>query len=63
MPIGSAFRLKNAKSTTLKVQNGLVWITEEGFRDDHFLQIGEQYSVRSNGLVIISAESEARIGL
>jgi hypothetical protein len=63
MPIGSAFRLRNAKSTSLKVQDGLVWITEEGYREDHFLQIGEHYAVRGNGLVIISAESDARIGI
>jgi Protein of unknown function (DUF2917) len=63
MPVGSAFRMKNAKATTLKIQNGLVWITEEGFREDCFLQIGEQYAIRGNGLVIISAESDARIGI
>jgi Protein of unknown function (DUF2917) len=62
MPSGSAFRLSHAKATTLKIHDGLVWITEEGVDDDYFLQMGEQYEVRSDGLVIISAESDARIG-
>jgi hypothetical protein len=63
MPSGSAFRLSNAKATTFKVQSGLVWITEEGVDEDHFLHIGEHYTVRDDGLVIISAESDARIGI
>jgi Protein of unknown function (DUF2917) len=63
MPSGSAFRLSNAKATTLKVQSGLVWITEEGVDEDCFLQIGEHYAVRGDGLVIVSAESDARIGI
>jgi hypothetical protein len=63
MPCGSALRLNNAKDTTLKVQVGLVWITEEGVDEDHFLRIGEHYAVRGDGLVIVSAESDARIGI
>jgi hypothetical protein len=63
MPSGSAFRLSNAKATTLKVHSGLVWITEEGVDEDHFLHFDEYYTVRGDGLVIISAESDARIGI
>jgi Protein of unknown function (DUF2917) len=63
MPSGSALRLNNAKNTTLKVQEGLVWITEEGVDEDHFLHTGEHYAVRGDGLVIIGAESDARVGV
>jgi hypothetical protein len=63
MPSGSALRLKNAKNTTLKVQEGLVWITEQGVDEDHFLQMGERYAVRGDGLVIIGAEKDARVGI
>jgi hypothetical protein len=31
--------------------------------EDCFLQIGEHYAVRGDGLVIVSAESDARIGI
>jgi hypothetical protein len=63
MPSGSALRLNNAQHTTLKVQCGLVWITEEGVDEDHFLRLGESYAVRGNGLVIIGAESDARVSM
>jgi hypothetical protein len=63
MPSGSALRLNNAQHTTLKVQCGLVWITEEGVDEDHFLRLGESYAVRGNGLVIIGAESDARVSI
>jgi hypothetical protein len=59
MPCGSAFRLTHAKATTLKIQSGLVWVTEEGVTEDIFLGLGEQYTVRGNGLVIIGAETDA----
>jgi Protein of unknown function (DUF2917) len=61
MPSGSAFRLLHAKALTLKIQEGLVWVTEEGVNEDLFLGPGEQYAVRGNGLVIISAETDARL--
>jgi hypothetical protein len=61
MPKGSAVRLTNAKAMTLKIQEGLVWITEEGVEEDHFLINGEHYAVQGEGLVIISAESDARL--
>jgi hypothetical protein len=63
MPGGSSLRLTNAKATMLKVQTGLVWITEEGVDEDIFLGSGEQYVVQGDGLLIISAESEARLGI
>jgi Protein of unknown function (DUF2917) len=63
MPSGSAFRLKKAKATTLKVQTGLVWVTEEGVEEDHFLLPGDEYAVRGYGLVIVSAENDARLGV
>jgi hypothetical protein len=63
MPSGSAIRLNNAKDTTLKVQDGLLWVTEEGVDEDQFLHRGDCYSVRGNGLVIIGAESDARVGI
>jgi hypothetical protein len=61
MPSGSAIRLTSAKSAILRVQEGLVWITEEGVKDDFFLNAGESYVVLGEGLVIVSAEKEARI--
>jgi Protein of unknown function (DUF2917) len=57
----SALRLTSAKATTIWVQQGLVWLTEEGVEEDSFLQAGQNYVVRGDGLVILSAESDARI--
>jgi Protein of unknown function (DUF2917) len=63
MPRSSAMRMSDAKFTRLSVQDGLVWITEEGVDEDFFLSSGQTYVVRSNGLVIVSAESDVRIAV
>jgi Protein of unknown function (DUF2917) len=61
MPTGSAMRLKDAVGTTLTVDDGLVWITEEGVSQDNFLHAGARYAVSGKGVVIVSAERDARI--
>jgi Protein of unknown function (DUF2917) len=63
MPKSSAMRMSDAKSTRLSVQDGLVWITEEGVDEDFFLSAGQTYVVHSDGLVIVSAESDVRIAV
>ena len=63
LPLGSAFRLSAAQGYAVGVAAGLVWITEEGVLEDCFLNAGESYQVKGKGVVIVSAETDARLSL
>lgn len=63
MPKGSAIRLKDAQGLGLAIVGGMVWITEEGMLEDNFLSSGAAYAVAGRGVVIISAESDARLNI
>jgi Protein of unknown function (DUF2917) len=63
LPLGSAFKLRAAQGSALGVTAGLVWITEEGVAEDRFLNAGESYAVKGKGVVIVSAETDARLHL
>lgn len=63
MPKGSALRLKDAQGVALGIDGGLVWITEEGVAEDNFLSAGAEYAVVGGGVVIISAECDARVNI
>jgi hypothetical protein len=63
MPKGSALRLKDAQGVALGIHDGMVWITEEGVIEDSFLASGTEYAIHGSGLVIISAECDARINI
>ncbi len=63
MPKGSAIRLKNAQGLGLAIDDGMVWITEEGMLEDNFLSSGAAYAVTGRGVVIISAECDVRLNI
>jgi Protein of unknown function (DUF2917) len=63
MPKGSALKLKDAQGVALGIDNGMVWITEEGVVEDSFLGSGSAYTVLGSGLVIVSSECDARVNI
>jgi Protein of unknown function (DUF2917) len=63
LPVGSAFKLSAARGSALGVAQGLVWITEEGVIEDSFLNAGQSYAIQGKGVVIVSAETDARLHL
>jgi Protein of unknown function (DUF2917) len=63
MPKGSALRLKDARGVALGIDDGMVWITEEGVAEDNFLSSGAEYAVVGGGVVIVSAECDARVNI
>jgi hypothetical protein len=53
---GELLRLRQARGTRIDVVSGRVWITEDGCPADRFIDPGRRYSVRGDGLVLVSAE-------
>jgi hypothetical protein len=51
-------RLRGARGTSLRVVEGRVWITEPDCGQDRFVAAGGCYSVRGDGLVLVSSENE-----
>jgi uncharacterized protein YjiS (DUF1127 family) len=56
-------RMAGARGTTLEVLDGRVWITEAGRAGDAFVARGTRYSVAGDGVVLIGAETRARISV
>jgi Protein of unknown function (DUF2917) len=63
MPKGSALKLRDAQGVALGIDDGMVWITEEGVVEDNFLGSGSAYTVLGSGLVIVSSECDARVNI
>jgi len=60
MPLGLSAKkplnIDDARGFTLRVLRGRVWVTQEGFGDDVFLDPGSGYHFRNDGRVVISVE-------
>lgn len=52
-------RLLGAQGISLRVVSGRAWVTEDGRRADAFLAPGHSYTVRGEGLVLVTAEGGA----
>lgn len=50
-------------ATTIRIDIGEVWITEEGSFIDHILCAGQQYTIDRPGRAIVAAQTESRIAL
>jgi hypothetical protein len=44
-------------------ESGLVWVTVEGERTDHWLVAGDAFAVRRSGRVVIEAAQASRVTL
>lgn len=56
-------RLQNARGVGIQCTAGTIWITLAGEAGDIFLQTGERWSIKSNGLVLIESIGNGGIHL
>jgi hypothetical protein len=63
LPLGASLRLTTGQGTRVSVSTGIVWLTEEGVLEDQFICAGQNYTIQGAGMVILSAESDARLQL
>ena len=52
---GNLISLPDAKGSTVAVLWGSVWLTQDGDSRDYEINAGESFTIRGNGLVIVSA--------
>jgi hypothetical protein len=50
--------LPDARSATLRVTRGTVWITQEGDPQDVVLRAGDSWVVERNGLTVVEAQGD-----
>jgi len=55
--------LRAPKGSTIECDGGLVWVTQEGELDDHWLPAGESLVLKRSGRVVIEAAQASRITL
>ena len=58
---GERMAITDGVATTIRIDAGEVWITEQGSFIDHILQTGQCYALDRPGMALLSAHSEARI--
>lgn len=56
-------RLSNARGISVQCTAGTIWITLTGEAGDIFLQAGERWTIKSNGLALIESIGTGRIRL
>jgi hypothetical protein len=60
---GATMRLDAARGATLRVRRGRVWLTEQGLRDDVFLDAGQSWRLRRPGRAVVQAEASSEFEL
>ena len=55
--------IEDGQTTQVSVLEGLVWITEEGSIDDHFVRAGETLELKQPGKAVLLADHPARVEL
>jgi hypothetical protein len=58
---GALMRVRDAAGSTVSAQAGTVWITEENSVRDVLLRAGESSRLRTGGLAIVEAWTDAAI--
>lgn len=61
--VSQTVRLRGAAGVIIHCVSGKVWITQEGDAGDILLGRQGQFTVTKNGLVLLEALHEAKIGL
>lgn len=56
---GALLNISDAKGQSLRVLEGRVWVTQEGYLDDVFLEAGATYRFAGPGSAVVSAEGPA----
>jgi hypothetical protein len=55
--------IEDGQATRVRVLEGLVWITEEGSPDDHFVSAGETFELKQRGKAVLLSDQGARLEL
>ena len=63
LPCGALLRVRDGKGTLIVVCEGVVWITQDGDRNDYTLGPGMQFQLTHNGLSLIHACEASRVRL
>ncbi|MFO1303198.1 MAG: DUF2917 domain-containing protein [Burkholderiales bacterium] len=63
IPRGESLVVTDGEATTLRIQRGCVWITEEGSFVDHILVAGQRYTLDRPGTAIVTAHEDAKVTL
>ena len=50
-----------APLTTIVCQKGIIWLTQTGDGNDHVLEVGEKFTLRHPGLVLMEALPDALV--
>ena len=59
LPAREALTLPHVGGTTLRVTQGVLWLTEEGDRHDVVLRSGDNFVVESDGDTVVEAQNDA----
>jgi hypothetical protein len=60
---GEVMRIEHARGIHVRVQSGLLWITEEARNDDVWLRAGEQADLTGRGLAVLEAIGDTQVRL
>ena len=58
---GDTVSVTDGEATTIRIDRGCVWITEEGSIIDHILEGGQRYTFDRPGVALISAQNDVRV--
>jgi hypothetical protein len=60
---GELLAITDGEATTIRIDRGEVWISEEGSYIDHVLCAGQAYTVESSGVALVAAQKDSRVTL
>lgn len=61
---GSLLRLEGIdQGAEVRCFSGALWVTQEGDFEDHFLDPGEKFVINREGLIVVQALEDARVGI
>lgn len=58
---GTTLQIRGADGTEIRCDGGQLWLTEAGDPNDYFLEGRESHRVRTHGVVVIEALSDAHV--
>lgn len=63
IPVGESLAITDGEATTIRIDRGRIWITEEKSFIDHVLVAGQRYTLDRPGVAIVTAQEDARVTL
>ena len=63
MAKGDMLSVTDGEATTIRIDRGCVWITEEGSVIDHVLEAGQRYTFDRPGVALVAAQNDVRVTL